>query len=628
MRPFLLPAILLHMLLIASMSMAAEPASQETKAIAVIEQYGGKVRFDWKRPDRSVVFVEIENANFDDTALARLSALSEVRELHLHCFGITDAGLKHLAPMTRLRELDLSGTKVTDAGLDSLRGFADLQVLNVGGAYVTDDGLPRIEALRQLRGLSLALSNVSETGTAHLRALPRLESLDLGMTRVGDDGLEELEGMTGLRELGLCNANITDIGMASLKGLTRLQVLSLAGNKITDAGLTQLKGLTQLETLDLQSNKITDVGLIQLKGLTRLKNLDLQGNKISNAGMAQLKALTQLETLDLRSNKITDAGIEHRAAPLFQGKFTIGGAVVDQDGKPLSGVKVRIEKSEGVLLDSHLLMYREERLAVAQHTLDSSFEFKVNGGAALYLTFKKAGYDPVDDQMIVIPAPERTDTAEVLANRPVAQPVVEKRNLRIVMDKQGQLVRLQSYFAGLEFSVDGSGVGLDLDRPERSLLADSPAHKVSKFMDSRQLPANCICLLADLDKSGRIAMETAKFVRGDEKPQDRKLPATVRLVASGTDSGFIVTAPPDASHPFRKMKEAPVQGYQREIVFRASDLGRQSSFVFYFRVNGKFGKGQIFDIWPSGQEGARLTANLDVRLQPDGSRNLESMQCW
>ena len=74
MRPFLLPAILLRMLLIASMSMAAEPASQETKAIAVIEQYGGKVRFDWKRPDRPVVFVEIENANFDDTALARLSA--------------------------------------------------------------------------------------------------------------------------------------------------------------------------------------------------------------------------------------------------------------------------------------------------------------------------------------------------------------------------------------------------------------------------------------------------------------------------------------------------------------------------------------------------------------------------
>ena len=58
------------------------------------------------------------------------------------------------------------------------------------------------------------------------------------------------------------------------------------------------------------------------------------------------------------------------------------------------------------------------------------------------------------------------------------------------------------------------------------------------------------------------------------------------------------------------------------------DLGRQSSFVFYFRINGRFGKGQIFDISPSGQEGARLTANLNVWLQPDGSRNLESMQCW
>ena len=125
------------------------------------------------------------------------------------------------------------------------------------------------------------------------------------------------------------------------------------------------------------------------------------------------------------------------------------------------------------------------------------------------------------------------------------------------MDKQGQLVRLQSYFAGLEFSVDGSGVGLDLDRPERSLLADSPADKVSKFMDSRQLPANCIPSACRPGQERPHCHGNGKIRSRRRKTAGPKAAGDCPSVASGTDSGFIVTAPPDASHPFRKMKEVP-----------------------------------------------------------------------
>ena len=229
--------------------------------------------------------------------------------------------------------------------------------------------------------------------------------------------------------------------------------------------------------------------------------------------------------------------------------------------------------------------------------------------------------------------PKRIDTPEVLAGKPVARPVIEKRDLRIVLDKQGRLVRLQEYFTGLEFSADGSGLVLDLDRPQRTLLDDPPSRKVAKLQDSRQLPANCIYLLADLDKNGRIALESVKYVHdGKLYPAGTEttatLPATLRLVAGGTDSGFILTTPPNRFRPFRKMKEAPQQGYQREIVLRAPAIMRQSVFVFYCRVNGKYGKGKIYNIQRPGQGGDRVIAHVQLWLQPDGTRNLETMQCW
>ena len=96
--------------------LAAEPQTEQDKAVVEFKELGGFVKVDEKDPSRPVISVRLQNT------------------------GVTDAGLKYLEGLTQLRDLDLGGTKVTDTGLQHLKGLPQLRQLRLFATKVTDAG--------------------------------------------------------------------------------------------------------------------------------------------------------------------------------------------------------------------------------------------------------------------------------------------------------------------------------------------------------------------------------------------------------------------------------------------------------------------------------------------------------
>jgi Leucine-rich repeat (LRR) protein len=192
--------------------------AEQERAIARIENLGGKVELDEQRPGKPVIKVDLRRTKITDADLEILKGLTQLRSLNLRSLGsITDAGTKHLKGLTALEHLDLGHTKVGDASLE------------------------------------------------HLKDLTKLKTLTLDNTPVTDAGLKYLKGLTDLRSLNLCLCTtVTDAGVENLAGLTKIQVLDLNSVQLTDAGLKHLQGFTALERMNVGDTKVTEAGIQEL----------------------------------------------------------------------------------------------------------------------------------------------------------------------------------------------------------------------------------------------------------------------------------------------------------------------------------------------------------------------------
>jgi hypothetical protein len=81
------------------------------------------------------------------------------------------------------------------------------------------------------------------------------------------------------------------------------------------------------------------------------------------------------------------------------------------------------------------------------------------------------------------------------------------------------------------------------------------------------------------------------------------------------------------------MKEAPEEGWQPFIELSNEDLvgfrSHSAMVCFYVKLNGMYGKGRIsraaYGRSPYGEEEI-LEANVEIRLQPNGTRNVETTE--
>ena len=155
MNRLLLLLLLLGLSLAPVLCRAAEPQADEAKAIAAIEELGGKVTFDKDSPDKPKpwIGVDLDNTKVTDAELGYLKEFPQLQRLDLMKTKVTDAGLVHLRALTQLRSVNLLGTQVTDTGLVYLKGLPQLESLNLQRTQITGTGLIHVEGLTQLRFL-------------------------------------------------------------------------------------------------------------------------------------------------------------------------------------------------------------------------------------------------------------------------------------------------------------------------------------------------------------------------------------------------------------------------------------------------------------------------------------------
>jgi hypothetical protein len=295
------------------------------------------------------------------------------------------------------------------------------------------------------------------------------------------------------------------------------------------------------------------------------------------------------------------AGILHP----MRASFDLKGVVSDEQGNALENVTLSIAKLRGYPVGADPIPPDMERKAISGY-----FEAEASGYAGVILGFAKDGY--YSERREFRPAP--------MSGLPGMGPPVD-RNIRIVMQKKGELTKLTSCSEEVLYRGNGSGIVLDFGRlPPQPIAVEDVSHRAV-------LPRHGVYVTADLDPRGRIAIHTDPYENNTGYHQAQ------RLVVHMTDpgDGFIPFQPQPGKEPRRQMTQAPAQGYESQLVIPAQSARARrddhNSF-FYFRVGGKYGRGYLRssvgpEDWRKQKGEAVATVRLWLFIQPDGSRNLE-----
>lgn len=148
----------------------------------------------------------------------------------------------------------------------------------------------------------------------------------------------------------------------------------------------------------------------------------------------------------------------------------------------------------------------------------------------------------------------------------------------------------------------------------------SSLEKARQQAERHREPFLYVQLLTDLDKSGAPEM----LPRGSL--QDHKLAVSATLDFSGANGGAVPYKPTNTSprDVRRSMFLAPEDGYQPQLEL---DTSAEGPVWFYAHIDGSYGRGRAFP--PSLEDtgsGRRLVVSIELFLNPDGSRNLETVE--
>jgi hypothetical protein len=87
-----------------------------------------------------------EGLTVNDTNLACVEHLPNLKRLCLTWTNISDAGMRHVGGLHALEQLNLDGTDISDAGLRELRRLHRLRALRAVGTRVTQNGVAELRA--------------------------------------------------------------------------------------------------------------------------------------------------------------------------------------------------------------------------------------------------------------------------------------------------------------------------------------------------------------------------------------------------------------------------------------------------------------------------------------------------
>ena len=150
-------------------AMGRQKAGKQAEAIAVLQQAGARVYFDYQWNQGS----PIADAVPPEAAWARRlmgdDMLNRAVAVDLRGVEQPDAVAQSLLLLPYLYHINAANTRLSDASLDVWRRMPGLKELDLQGTQVTDAGVANLASLTQLTTVSLARTPVTPAALTRLR---------------------------------------------------------------------------------------------------------------------------------------------------------------------------------------------------------------------------------------------------------------------------------------------------------------------------------------------------------------------------------------------------------------------------------------------------------------------------
>ena len=147
----------------------------------------------------------------DESLIAELKGLSELRNLNLDRSQVSDAALNSIGPLPGLSKLSLSRTQLTNDGLKAVAAnYPNLIFLRLDETLVDDVGMESLANLKKLEELSLYRVPVTSRGAATIAKMESLRTLSLDQSMVTDAGLEALGQMSQVKVVSIWQCQVSD----------------------------------------------------------------------------------------------------------------------------------------------------------------------------------------------------------------------------------------------------------------------------------------------------------------------------------------------------------------------------------------------------------------------------------
>lgn len=255
--------LLINIAIAAWIGMHLRATTMQRDAVAAIQKYGGRVRYDYEYPNQDFGVDGFDNL-----------AKSSVHKTLLNRLGID---FFHTVVEVDLNYPELSFHLDTPRGaFGHLKAFPELRILRLRCTKADDENLRAVSRLSKLERLSMwDAFNITDAGVQHLRSLKRVKSLQIHASQITDESMLVFASWPNVERLSLQYGTFTNEALQHIRNNTKLTRLTLGcgSTTIDDNGLRYLSELTNLETIGLQNSHVTPNGLNQLSHLTKLRQI-------------------------------------------------------------------------------------------------------------------------------------------------------------------------------------------------------------------------------------------------------------------------------------------------------------------------------------------------------------------
>lgn len=283
-------------------------------------------------------------------------------------------------------------------------------------------------------------------------------------------------------------------------------------------------------------------------------------------------------------------------------RITLSGTVEDEAGRPLSAVMTQVEITR-FDAESPTLSRQESR----EEVVNGFFRFTCESCLEIRVSFWRAGHHR---QTVFAGYSEGAGQ-----NPGATAPVVEKLRQRVVLRQLGVIPRLDHFEGRLIVEEDGEEHVLPVGakasgRP--TLLRVQPKDLAS----GEPLPF----VRLSVGRSGEAVL-TRELVG-----KTALAPTSPRL-DFGPEAAVLLHRPVarNLKEIRYEMREAPVDGYGPSL---ALDPDGAETLYFYCKVGELYGRGSATPAFVEELGGGRkrVVAHVEIELNPDGSRNLETLE--